>query len=780
MVVSWLNMGTVISNDMYIVPTGSPAPTATTIPTVSAVTSPYLLNSLQCGVVYDVYVRSQCGSSQYSSWGVPRTFFDMVVTNELTPMTQVDDNNDGTVIFNLNAIEAQLNSTNTLSYHTSLNDAVSDINPIANTGAFSVLLQSGVTTIYIHEDIPNGCDVVHTFNLVTLTNANVAVSCAMANSLCSTLGMPYMNTINGGTAEPGNYDCLGSQPNPTWFYIPVSVAGNIGLQISQTSVSGVPLDVDFICWGPFSDPTGPCSMTSLNSASEIACSYSTAAVENFNITSALPGQYYLMLVTNFSNQPGLITITQTVGAGQGGIDCTGLRLNAFLDSNANGIKEASEPYFPLGQFNYERNNDSVIHNITSPSGVYGIYDINPLNTYNVSYTIDSVYASNYALTIPSFSNISVVPGAGMQDYFFPVTVTQAYNDLAVAIIPNGQPRPGFNYTNTVVYSNLGPNTVSSGTVSFAKDPIVTITSNSEAGSISNAAGFSYDFSNLQPFESREIIVNMDVPTIPMVALGDLLTNTANVIPLTGDVAPENNSFSSTQVIIGSYDPNDKMESRGGQILISDFNTDDYLYYTVRFENTGSASALDVKVIDVLDDRLDENSLRMVNASHDYTLDRVGNALTWKFDHIMLPSTSQNANQSKGYVQFKVKPNPGFAVGDIIPNTASIFFDFNPAIVTNTFNSEFVSQLATNEFASGAFVFYPNPATSEVTILMGEYGGSISNITIFDMLGKNIISDKPVAGTASETIDLSGVSSGMYFLEVTSGNNSKTVKKLLIQ
>ena len=62
---------------------------------------------------------------------------------------------------------------------------------------------------------------------------------------------------------------------------------------------------------------------------------------------------------------------------------------------------------------------------------------------------------------------------------------------------------------------------------------------------------------------------------------------------------------------------------------------------------------------------------MVAASHNYTLTRTNMNLVWKFEQINLPPEVVDAVGSNGYVQFKIKPRPGFAVGDIIPNTAEI-------------------------------------------------------------------------------------------------------------
>ena len=338
---------------------------------------------------------------------------------------------------------------------------------------------------------------------------------------------------------------------------------------------------------------------------------------------------------------------------------------------------------------------------------------------------------------------------------------------------------GFTYQERIVYTNFGNQTVASGTVTYTKDALVTITANSQTGTTPTANGFTYNFTNLLPFETRTFTVTMQVPNIPTVTLGNLLTNTANIAPISGDVVPSNNSSSCSQIIIGSYDPNDKMESHGEKILHSTFTANDYLYYTIRFENTGTASAINVRVDDLLDSRLNENTIKMIGASHNYIMDRVDNNLTWRFDNIQLPVSVANTNIGKGYITFQVKPRPGYAVGDIIPNTASIYFDFNPPIITNTFQTEFVAQLGVNEFENGDFIFYPNPVSDLVTISV-KNSGTIAAITVYDILGKLIFIEKPTTAVSIQTLDLSSVSKGIYLLEVTSDNNLKVIKKLIVE
>ncbi len=82
--------------------------------------------------------------------------------------------------------------------------------------------------------------------------------------------------------------------------------------------------------------------------------------------------------------------------------------------------------------------------------------------------------------------------------------------------------------------------------------------------------------------------------------------------------------------------------------------------------------------------------------------------------------------------------------------------------------------------------YPNPFRDHVTIKMVENEtvnsfsvdtGSGASLTVIDLLGREVA--EPVVGSRFESvrIDLSGLSSGVYFVKVTSGN-STAVKKII--
>lgn len=452
-------------------------------------------------------------------------------------------------------------------------------------------------------------------------------------------------------------------------------------------------------------------------------------------------------------------------------------LVAFVDSNNNGIKEASEATFPSGNFIYQMNNNGTDINGYTPTGYYPIYDTNPANTYSFSYHVEPSFAPYYSSGTTTYSNISVAAGSGTQVLYFPIILTQSYNDVTVSISPVTAPRPGFTYVNRITYKNLGI-APASGTLTFAKPTQITTFTVSQTGTVNNVSGFTYAFTNLLPNETRTMDVTMTVPAVPIVNLNELLTDTISITAPAGDINPNNNSASNSQIVVNSWDPNDKMESRGKTIPFNTFTQDDYFFYTIRFQNNGTANAIDVRLEDTLNAKIDETSVLLVSASHNYTMKRIGNQLTWEFKNIYLTPSTVNENGSRGYAQFKVKLKPGFQAGDIIPNNASIYFDTNPAVVTANFNSKFTLPLGVTTFDENSFNLYPNPAHNNVQIHLIGTNEELAKVTFYDILGKTI-KTIPTAATQSLSVDVSDLSKGVYLVEITSGTNLKLTKKLVI-
>src|SRR5213078_3322827 len=106
---------------------------------------------------------------------------------------------------------------------------------------------------------------------------------------------------------------------------------------------------------------------------------------------------------------------------------------------------------------------------------------------------------------------------------------------------------------------------------------------------------------------------------------------------TEDGVSGNNVSHLNQPVVNSYDPNDISVAQGETIFQNQVGDD--LVYTIRFQNTGTADAINVKLEDILDPKLDALTFRPVSASHPYTIERIGNNVKFKFTGINLPASS---------------------------------------------------------------------------------------------------------------------------------------------
>ncbi len=497
-------------------------------------------------------------------------------------------------------------------------------------------------------------------------------------------------------------------------------------------------------------------------------------VHPFVFSGLTPGTCYDFYVRSMCNPeydfspwttPTTVTTTSGVAIG----------LTAFIDQNNNGTKETDEPIFNYGSYVIQENDSGDPTNVSVSSGIYSFDVANFENTYDLSYSVNPEFTA-YFDSETVHSNVSVEENSGLNMFYFPITVVTPYNDLSVLLVPMSSLQPGFPFGNKVIYRNLGQ-TQMSGTLTFTKDPVLSITNVTPAGSVANTDGFSFAFTDLQPNETRELIVMCLSPTIPTVSLGDVLTNSVSISSPTSEISLLNNTSSHSQAIIGSYDPNDIAESHGPQIVHAEFDQDEYLYYTIRFQNTGTANATTVRVENQLDEQLDSSTFQMLYSSHDYTMTRVGEELIWQFDDIQLVPEATDSEDSQGFIQYKIKPTTGYAIGDIIPNMAEIYFDFNPPIITDTFETEFVQQLANVGFESDNLQLYPNPARQSIMI-SGEFD-AISSVTIHDLLGKAIYTQSNI-GNSDASVDVSKFSRGIYLVTITTSDNLKIVKKLIVR
>lgn len=176
-----------------------------------------------------------------------------------------------------------------------------------------------------------------------------------------------------------------------------------------------------------------------------------------------------------------------------------------------------------------------------------------------------------------------------------------------------------------------------------------------------------------------LAVNFFVPST--LSLNYQLQSSFVIYPFTGDCDTTNNRYTFIQPVTGSHDPNSKQVSPSGDISPND----SIFTYTINYQNTGTDSTYFVVVRDTLSPYLEPASVQNIASSSNYSAFSVSGtgALTWTFDPLRLPYKSIDSVGSQGFIMFRVKKKPNTPYGAAVSNTASVYFDYNPAVITNT-------------------------------------------------------------------------------------------------
>jgi hypothetical protein len=138
---------------------------------------------------------------------------------------------------------------------------------------------------------------------------NSPLTCDIAQPFCTADGdVVYDAGVDNGVADPANdYGCLTTQPNPTWFFLEIEDPGSLDLSFTSSPAE----DIDYVSWGPFTDQADACA--NLTTANITDCSYLTATSESLSLTGTQAGEVYMVMITNYSNNPTEITFSQTTG-----------------------------------------------------------------------------------------------------------------------------------------------------------------------------------------------------------------------------------------------------------------------------------------------------------------------------------------------------------------------------------------------------------------------------------------------------------------------------------
>ena len=239
-----------------------------------------------------------------------------------------------------------------------------------------------------------------------------------------------------------------------------------------------------------------------------------------------------------------------------------------------------------------------------------------------------------------------------------------------------------------------------------------------------------------------------------------------ILTAPSDANNTNNVYDYCYNVVNSYDPN--MKEMYPINTESDYS--DWFTYTIHFQNTGNAPAININLKDTLDINLDLNTFEMIGYSHSATTTINGNVLSVRFNNIMLPDSTSNYQGSMGYYQYRIKPLQNLPGGTNIKNTAYIYFDYNPAVVTNTTQSQFNLVTYTHTILPqvSRLWLHPNPSTGIFTFNDAK---NLKTIEVYNIFGQLILSQ----GNTKQ-IDLQAFPKGIYFAKVNGEFVSKLVKE----
>jgi uncharacterized repeat protein (TIGR01451 family) len=402
-----------------------------------------------------------------------------------------------------------------------------------------------------------------------------------------------------------------------------------------------------------------------------------------------------------------------------------------------------------------------------------IAGISTLWLSNNGFPLTSAYISLYGSLVPS-SNLTPFPlNCG--------GTTSSCADLWTTVTPWIGYYQGTVATVKLNWGNYGPGSPGSYTLTLTYPAGVTVNTSSIQNSSYTIAGNTITWtlnSALSSFNNYDNIT-FNVPSGLTSQTPHYFTSTITPTGNLTDCSSLNNAGSLLQLLGNSYDPNDKLVARPNETQQMFFNNVSYLdvdaieklTYTVRFQNTGTAPAQNIYILDTLSSNLNWSSFSLIESSHPMQVVNLGNGvLRFEFSQIWLADSTTNEEESHGHLVYSISENASVLgqAGIEIENTAYIFFDWNDPIVTNTTYN--VNQLigGVEESNKTAFKIFPNPASSDLNLL----GEGAFSYQISDMSGRILLQGEV---NESDIIRIADLNAGVYNITCITENKVQTLR-----
>lgn len=740
------------------------------------------------------------GATTQSQTGLPAGWYGVTVTDA-----------NGCIGYDLGMISASTPITATYTSVPSLCTAPTGsatVFPTGGTGSYSIYWhttppQTGASANTLapgdyYFNITDGVGCVQSgmvnvppINIISATYTTTNAVCTLANgsvAITPTGGVtPYTYLWNTG-ATTSSLSSVASG------YYNVTITDGMGCKISKSPFVPVysPMGVNLLTTPSSCLYVADGSITAFPYGGTTPYAYSWSGGGSGSTLSALGTGGYSVRVTDAAGCSAMRYTYLGYNTANTSCYCT-ITGTVYNDINGNCSQDAGEP----GLQNIQVSCSGMGYTYTDANGNY---------TFKVpsgSYTIAQTVLAYYPLSGCQVNNIPVTASAST-GCVIPVNFANSIDtihDMHIRTWDYSKPVPGHSYTQVTVVTNQGTMTEDSVLTGYQPDGQIFAPSVVPATVLT---GFPYwytsttgSFPSVAPGASQSLLMNYMVPgNIPMGTVVNFKDSVTNIAPISNwllDYSPWDNVNSFNTYVVSSYDPNFKEvypRGSGAAGIIS--GDDSVLEYMVHFQNTGTFQAENVVVIDTLDDNLQWNTLRPVyySAQCQVELTQVGTRKIAKFtfNNINLPPQTTDDLRSNGMFSYTIKTKPGLAIGTQFRNRASIYFDYNAPVVTNTtlntLGSPATDGVANSPIGSNnsSFSLYPNPASRSFNALISSVNNGNADMKLSDVTGKTMIS-KTIAlqkGTQTTAVDVTNLAPGMYFVSLQINGRTETQKLVIMK
>jgi len=293
----------------------------------------------------------------------------------------------------------------------------------------------------------------------------------------------------------------------------------------------------------------------------------------------------------------------------------------------------------------------------------------------------------------------------------------------------------------------------------------------------------WSYADLYPWQTQHIDLTFEMPDETNTGANLNLETSVFRDSMGTSILAKQNTFNT--IVRCSYDPNDKLVQPAGEQEENYTPKDSLLNYTIRFQNTGNDYAWDIEIQDTLDTDLDWSTFRVTQVSHPVqTKLSSDGSISFLFENIYLPDSTTDFAGSQGFIQYSIRPKANLPDFTIIENTAFIYFDFNPAIITNTTINTLVDEIPVSTYdiiedASAYFNLWPNPANTFIAIEISRpLSGEEYLIEMINANGQLMSSNKIIN---VKQISVENLPKGIYFIKLKSARTNALLQsqRLLI-